>query len=107
MSCNSQEDIKTITTAQLKVLLKKENIQLMDVRTPKERKLGAIQTAIFTNYFDADFLRKATKKLDKNKTVYLVCRSGNRSGKACKLLKKEGYDVVNVLGGFNQWKKEN
>jgi len=106
-SCNSQEDIKSITTTELKALLAKENIQLLDVRSPEEIKQGAIKTAIFANYFDDDFYEKATKQLDKNKPVYLYCRSGNRSGKSAKILQAEGYVVYNVSGGYNQWKKEN
>lgn len=106
-NCNAQNSTKTITTKELKVLLAKDSIQLMDVRTPKEIKQGAIETSLFVNYFDADFTEKAIKKLDKTKPVYLVCRSGNRSGKACKILKEKGFEVYNVLGGFNQWKKEN
>ena len=107
VNCNSQEEIKSISTSELKVLLAKESIQLLDVRSPKEIKEGFIKTAKFANYFVDDFYNQAAKQLDKNKPVYLYCRSGNRSGKSAKILKKKGYDVYNVLGGFNQWKKEN
>lgn len=107
VSCNSQQEINTISTIQLKTLLVKGNIQLLDVRTPKEIKEGFIKTAIFANYYDNDFYDKASKQLDKRKTVYLYCRSGNRSGKSAKILQKKGYKVVNILGGFNQWKIEN
>jgi rhodanese-related sulfurtransferase len=106
-TCTSQENIKSITTLQLKVLLDKEEIQLLDVRTPKEVKQGFIKTAKFANYFDDHFFEKAAKQLDKNKVVYLYCRSGNRSGKSAKILKEKGFNVYNVLGGYNQWKKEN
>ena len=106
MNCNAQENEKAITTKELKTLLSKEKIQLVDVRTPKETKQGAIEKAIFVNYFDDDFTEKIIKKLDKEKPVYLYCRSGNRSGKACKILQEKGFEVYNVLGGFNQWKKE-
>lgn len=107
LSCNSQQEINTITTLDLKTLLEKENIQLLDVRSPNEIKEGFIKTAKFVNYFDENFYEIASKELDKSKTVYLYCRSGNRSGKSAKILQKRGYEVVNVLGGFNQWKKEN
>ncbi|QOD59562.1 rhodanese-like domain-containing protein [Polaribacter haliotis] len=106
-SCDSQKEIKTISTKELKTLLAKENIQLMDVRSPKEIKEGTIETAIFANYFDDDFTEKAMNRLEKSKPVYLVCRSGNRSGKASKILQEKGYDVINISGGYNQWKKEN
>lgn len=107
VNCNSQEEIKSISTFTLKILLAEENIQLLDVRSPKEIKSGFIKTAKFANYFDDDFYEQAQKQLDKTKPVYLYCRSGNRSGKSAKILQENGYDVYNVLGGFNQWKKEN
>ena len=106
VNCNSQVALKAITTKELKVLLSQENIQLMDVRTPEEIKEGAIQTAFFVNYFDVDFENVATAKLNKSKPVYLYCRSGNRSGKACKILKEKGFEVINVLGGYKQWNME-
>jgi rhodanese-related sulfurtransferase len=107
VNCSSQEEIKAISTKELKVLLAKENVQLLDVRNPKEIAEGAINTAIFANYFDEDFYNMAAKQLDKSKPVYLYCRSGNRSGKSAKILKEKGFDVYNVLGGYNQWEKEN
>ena len=107
VNCNSQVALKFITTKELKVLLSKENIQLMDVRTPEEIKEGTIQTAFFANYFDVDFEKVATAQLNKSKPVYLYCRSGNRSGKACKILKEKGFKVINVLGGHQQWNLEN
>ena len=106
-SCTAQDGVKSITTTELKALLEKENIQLLDVRSPEEIKQGAINTARFANYFDGDFYEKAAKQLDINKPVYLYCRSGNRSGKSAKILQAKGYTIYNVLGGYNQWKKEN
>lgn len=107
MSCNSQEEINTISIIQLKSLMAQEKIQLLDVRTPDEIERGFIKTAKFANFYDEDFYEKAVQQLDKTKTVYLYCRSGSRSGKAALILKNKGYTAVNVLGGFNQWKKEN
>ena len=107
MNCGPQADIKSISVKELKVLLSKEKIQLMDVRSPKEIKEGAIKTALFANYYEVDFYEKASQQIDKNKPVYLYCRSGNRSKKAAKVLEAKGFKVVNVLGGYMQWKKEN
>ncbi|PQJ68598.1 MULTISPECIES: rhodanese-like domain-containing protein [Polaribacter] len=106
LSCNSQEGLKSVSTQELKVLLEKENIQLLDVRTPKEVQLGFIETAKFANLFDADFPVKAANSLDKNKPVYVYCRSGRRSAKASEVLQEKGFTVINVLGGYNQWIKE-
>jgi len=103
----SQEAIKSISTKELKALLAQENIQLMDVRTQKEVAAGAINTAIFANYLDANFYEKAAEQLDKSRPIYLYCRSGSRSGKSAKILQRNGFEVYNVLGGYHQWKKEN
>jgi len=107
INCSAQEEIKSISTIELKVLLAKENVQLLDVRTPKEVKEGFIRTALFINYFEKDFTNKVIEKLDKNKPVYVYCRSGNRSGKSAKQLHEKGFDVYNVLGGYQKWYKEN
>ena len=107
INCNSQETIKSISTKELKVLLEKETIQLFDIRTPKEIKQGFIETAQFVNFYDANFYTKITEKIDKKTPVYLYCRSGGRSGNASKILHEKGFKVFNVIGGFNQWKKEN
>lgn len=107
INCDEKQEIKTISTIELKELLSKEKIQLVDVRSPEEVKNGFIKTAKFANYFDDDFYTKAANQLDKNKNVYLYCRSGNRSGKAAKILQEKGFKVYNVLGGYTKWKSEN
>ena len=35
--------------------------------------------------------------------VVLVCRSGNRSGRAAAWLTQQGFDVVNMDGGMKAW----
>jgi len=106
LNCNGQQASNTISTAELKRLLAQGEVQLLDVRTPKEIQKGAIKTALFANYFDVDFEAVATVQLNKSKPVYLYCKSGNRSGKACEILKDKGFEVINVLGGYRQWDLE-
>tara|TARA_B110000091_G_scaffold214120_1_gene265905 strand:+ start:432 stop:794 length:363 start_codon:yes stop_codon:yes gene_type:complete len=106
LNCNQKQVVKTITTLELKGLLAKEKIQLLDVRSPKEVSDGFIETAIFANYFDANFEEQALKQLDRSKPVYLYCRSGNRSGKSAIILKEKGFEVYNVLGGYKRWSKQ-
>jgi Rhodanese-related sulfurtransferase len=75
---------------------------LLDVRTKKETDLGHLEHAILVDYFNTNFTTIAAAKLDKEKTVYVVCRTGNRSTKAAVLLQNQGFKVINVKGGFNQ-----
>lgn len=105
--CKHKSSTETITTLELKSLLKKDKIQLLDVRTPIETAQGSIDGALFVNYFYADFYEKAAEKLNVNQPVYIYCRSGKRSTKAAKILKEKGYEVYSILGGYNKWKTEN
>lgn len=56
----------------------------------------------YNNDFDAEVARRmAAKGLDKNDTVILICRSGDRSSKAVNLLAELGYTkVYSVVDGF-------
>ena len=107
ISCSQTQDIQNITTKELKALMNKSVIQLLDVRTHEEVKQGAIETAFFVDFYSDDFSKEASKILDKNKPVYIYCRSGNRSRKAARLLQDKGFRAINVLGGYNQWKQKN
>lgn len=41
--------------------------------------------------------------LDKNVIYYLYCEKGLTSSKLCAHLRKYGYQVYNVLGGYEEW----
>lgn len=112
ISCNSQEKKETsvidVNVAEFQQLISKEKVQLVDVRTPEEFKAGHIKNAKLINFFDSDFKEQSTKALDKNKPVYVYCRSGGRSSKSAKIYKEAGFTkVYNLLGGFNAWSAKN
>lgn len=108
VSCNSQDKKTTIIldieVAEFQQLISKKNVQLIDVRTPVEFKKGHLKNAKLINFFDKDFKSEILKKIDKNKPVYVYCKSGGRSAKAAKIYKAAGFKkVFNLLGGFNAW----
>ena len=76
--------------------------QLIDVRTQEEYKLGHINGAILHPVDEIESFNK-----DKNKTYYIHCKSGNRSAKASKYLAEQGYDVVNLEGGYKAYEEKN
>ncbi len=42
--------------------------------------------------------------LDKDKTYFVYCRSGNRSGNACEMMSKDGFkNLYNLSGGMMNW----
>lgn len=75
---------------------------LLDVRTPAEFASGTIPTARNVDFMSPDFNEEITK-LDKNKEYFLFCRSGNRSGQACKTMSELGFTVYNLKGGIGEW----
>jgi rhodanese-related sulfurtransferase len=94
------EDVEVDLFAEL---IAKRKGQILDVRTPSEWEKGTLKGAIKMNYYDDNFTKQLSK-LDKNKPVYVYCKSGGRSGKAAKQMQKMGFKkVINLLGGFNAW----
>lgn len=98
--------MQTITVEELKAKIDAgEFLHLIDVREPQEHAdfnigglllpLGKVQT----------FQTEEIEDL-KNETVYIYCRSGNRSGQACLMLEPLGFkNVINVTGGMLAWQE--
>ena len=76
---------------------------LLDVRTEAEYKNGHIANAV---NIPISQLKSRLDKLSFSKTEPLViyCQTGSRSGRACALLAKSGYEkVYNLGGGIMAW----
>ena len=98
--------MQTITVEELKTKLDNgESIHLVDVREPHEHAdfnigglllpLGKVQTMQIDEIEDL-----------KDETVYVYCRSGNRSGQACLILDTLGFkNNINVTGGMLAWQE--
>ncbi|MCM4173162.1 rhodanese-like domain-containing protein [Arenibacter sp. TNZ] len=84
-----------------------ENAFLLDVRTPEEVEEGYIPNATNIDiYLGQDFVTEL-EKLDKTKNYYVYCRSGQRSGQACAIMNKLGFEnAFNLEGGFMNWEGE-
>lgn len=105
----SQEIINDVVSVDTyKELVIGNNVQLVDVRTPKEYNSGKIEGAINIDYFDKDNFKAAFEKLNKNKPLYIYCRSGRRSHESAILLEKMGFKEIHDLkDGYNAWIKTN
>ena len=90
--------IDSISTTELENKLK-ENIQLIDVRTPGEFRRGHIKNA---KNIPLNEIGQFSPMKDEK--IYVICHSGARSKLAAKKLKKRGFDVVNVKGGMHAWR---
>lgn len=76
-------------------------IELIDIREPYEYRSGSIRTA--KNIPMGTLLNAPEKYLLKDKTYYIMCQSGGRSGSAVRVLDNQGYDVINVSGGVGSY----
>ena len=89
------------------MLLNKDSAVVIDVREDKEMKDGIIQGA---QHITLGQLPDRIAELEKSKKdpVLVYCRSGSRSGHACNLLTKAGFeDVSNLTGGIMAWESAN
>ncbi|MGG5637867.1 rhodanese-like domain-containing protein [Myroides sp. C20-1] len=104
---NAQEvkakEVVSPTVFEKQITAKK--IQLIDVRTPKEYQEGTIFNAVNIDYLGDDF-ETTIKKLDKTQPVYIFCQSGKRSAGAAAKMQKEGFEVIELAGGYKAWKAE-
>lgn len=88
-------NFKQINVNELDDLIGK--VELIDIREKSEFAEGSIKSAV--NIPMGDLLNSPEKYLDKDKTYYILCRSGGRSANTVGMLDKQGYQVVDVAGG--------
>ena len=113
ITATSQEVAEKTVNAVLDVSNYKEvvvgkDVQLVDVRTPDEYNAGKIDDAINIDYFDQETFKKEFEKLDKNKAIYVYCRSGHRSHESAVILEKMGFkEIYDLKGGYIAWSEKN
>ncbi|MEL0456942.1 rhodanese-like domain-containing protein [Flavobacteriaceae bacterium SZ-1-7] len=81
-----------------------DNAVVLDVRTDAEVAEGIIPNAIHIDIYKGQGFIYQVEELDKSKNYYVYCRSGNRSGQACKIMEQLGFEnTYNLEGGMLQW----
>lgn len=84
-----------------------DNAVVLDVRTDDEVADGIIPNAIHLDIYKGQEFIDALEDLDKSKSYYVYCRSGNRSGQACQIMEELGFEkAYNLEGGMLQWTGE-
>jgi rhodanese-related sulfurtransferase len=75
--------------------------QFIDVRTADEFAAGHAKGV---RHMPLDGLEQEMAKLDKEKPVYIICQTGNRSRKAAAQMERAGFKkLYNVTGGTSAW----
>ncbi|WP_188501982.1 rhodanese-like domain-containing protein [Pontibacter amylolyticus] len=110
LNCSSPQQgdakVKTISATEYKQHHEKidnQEVMLVDVRTPAEFEAGHLDKTQHADFLSGEF-EKEMQNWDKDKTYYLYCASGNRSGKAAKLMEEAGFKNVYNIGGYQDLK---
>jgi molybdopterin/thiamine biosynthesis adenylyltransferase/rhodanese-related sulfurtransferase len=106
MLARVKEEIDELSTIEAHALHESREAPLfVDVREPDEWEEGHIPGAIYTG---RGRLEQRIEGLvpDKSRPLVVYCSAGSRSAFATKALTELGYtDVVNLAGGFSEWKR--
>jgi rhodanese-related sulfurtransferase len=94
--------VKMVTPTELKNVMQREDIFLVDVHTPEQRHIPG--TDLFMPYNEVE---KYTDRLpqDKSTPLYIYCEGGPMGNAAAKSLHALGYTNLNNLeGGAKAWR---
>ena len=73
---------------------------LVDVREPDEYAGGHVESAV---HIPMAVVPVRLEEIPRDRTVYVICHSGGRSGQVVSWLNQQGFDSVNVEGGTAAW----
>ncbi|WP_064093277.1 sulfurtransferase TusA family protein [Rossellomorea aquimaris] len=81
--------------------LNDDQVIVLDVREKAEYAFKHIPGAVSIPLGE---LESRSNELDKDKNIYVVCRTGNRSDMAAQQLAEKGFsNVINVVPGMSEW----
>lgn len=89
--------VEQISYQELQKIKQDKTICILDTRTVPEYERSHIPEAI---HIELDHLRENLDQLDPNKTIIVYCHSGLRSYIAYRILKQNGFQVKNLIGGY-------
>ena len=107
LGCAQQDKDSIMTVQELKKLMKDDStLVILDVRTPAELvgPLGKIDNVINIPIQELESRVGELIKF-KDKEIAVICRSGNRSNTVTKILRANGFNAKNVLGGMIEYRK--
>ena len=87
------------------IIDKLDNIKIIDIRDNYIYNIGNIQNSI--NIPMNFLIMNPENYLSKYDTYYIYCNMGINSKKACEILSHMGYKVINIIGGYNEYKMLN
>lgn len=99
---NAAVVLQTLSPSQATALIRsRENLAVVDVRTPQEREKYRLQGSQLILLGD---LVRGQHELLTNQPILLYCAVGGRSALAARILNNQGFqEVYNLAGGIEAW----
>ena len=95
-----------ISQEEAKEMMDSQDVIILDVREQDEYDSGHISGAVLLPVGTIDETTAAEVIPEKDSTVLVYCRSGNRSKTASSSLAELGYTDIYEFGGINTWPYE-
>ena len=103
---NSSDGYQQITQEEAKEMMDTQEVIILDVREQDEYDSGHVPGAVLLPVGTIDEDTAAEVIPEKDSTVLVYCRSGNRSKTASSTLAELGYTGIYEFGGINTWPYE-
>ena len=103
---SSEDNYQQISQEEAKEMMDTQDVIILDVREQNEYDSGHIPGAVLLPVGTIDEETAAEVIPEKDSTVLVYCRSGNRSKTASSALAELGYTNIYEFGGINTWPYE-
>ena len=103
---NTSDGYQQISQEEAKEMMDSQEVIILDVREQDEYDSGHIPGAMLLPAGTIDEATAADVIPEKDSTVLVYCRSGNRSKTASSTLADLGYTNIYEFGGINTWPYE-
>lgn len=98
--------VQEVGTMEATQLINHQNAIVLDVREDSEFYAGHVPHSVHVPL--GQLAKHAELEKYKSRPVIAICRSGMRSGRACNVLRKNGFEqVYNLAGGITAWERAN
>ena len=105
-NASSESSYQQISQEEAKEMMDTQEVIILDVREQDEYDSGHISGAVLLPVGTIDETTAAEVIPEKDSTVLVYCRSGNRSKTASSTLAELGYTNIYEFGGINTWPYE-
>ena len=105
-NASSEDGYQQISQEEAKEMMDTQDVIILDVREQDEYDSGHIPGAVLLPVDTIDEETAAEVIPEKDSTVMVYCRSGNRSKTASSALAELGYTNIYEFGGINTWPYE-